>query len=114
MGYEVYITRADYSWDALETPISEDEWISVAIESNEIMISKNDYYSCAASGKIYPWVITSLPNKPFLWFMDGAIHSVHPDKETIIKMVSLAKTLDAKVIGEEGEVYDDYGACSPN
>ena len=41
--------------------------------------------------------------------MDGAIDTKNPDKLVIRKMVELANKLKAKVIGEEGEVYDSDG-----
>lgn len=38
---------------------------------------------------------------------DGNIDVVNPDEDTIIKMVRIARRLNAKVRGDNGEVYDE-------
>lgn len=113
MSYEVFITRADVSWETAENPLSESEWLAVANASHELETSKANFYSRKNDDgeieKYHPWLITSLPNKPPLWFIDGAINTDNPDIVTIKEMVVFSKILNAKVIGEEGEVYNENG-----
>ena len=113
MGYELYITRAENTWETKEKPILEFEWKAIAENDSELIYSNNDYYDRTNDeGQIerfHPWIIASHPDKPPLWFIDGAIDSKNPDKLTIKKMVELAEKLNAKVIGEDGEVYDSEG-----
>lgn len=113
MGYDLYITRADLPWKIEEEPISEAEWRAVADNDPDLEISKSDiYYRKNDDGSVerfHPWIIKSHPNQPPLWFMDGAIDTKNPDKLVIKKMVELANKLNAKVIGEHGEVYDSDG-----
>jgi len=113
MSYELFITKADYSWEIEDSPIQEAEWLEVANKCAELKISMNDCYSRKGDdGQIenyHPWLITSLPDNPPLWFIDGAINTTNPDIKTIKFMVNLAKRLDAKVIGEDGETYDESG-----
>ena len=113
MSYEVFITKADCSWEALENPIHEPEWLKVVSDFSELVLSSGDHYSRKGDDgqieKFHPWLVTSLPDNPRLWFMDGAISATNPDTETIKFMVKLAKKLNAKVIGEQEEIYDETG-----
>ncbi|MFH0130041.1 hypothetical protein ACGLHS_07510 [Variovorax sp. VaC1] len=112
MGYEIYITRAPSHLQTKEFPISRGEWQDVADSDDELVYSNEDWYERRLdSGEVermHPWRYIKHPDRPPLWFSDGAVHTKSPDQATIAKLVSLAKRLNAIVLDEDGG--SSYGA----
>jgi hypothetical protein len=116
MGYNLYITRANSWLDTKKVPISKLEWESVVASDPSLKLSTQDYYDRMMHGKIervHPVLWTSQTDQVPLWFIDGAIDTKNPDKATTIKMVELARRLNAKVLGEEDEEYGMDGEPLP-
>jgi hypothetical protein len=113
MGYNLYITRASNFWETKDFPIIESEWLAVAEADPTLSYSTSDYYDQRLEDghieRIHPWLYVAHPEKPPLWYIGGAIETKNPDTQLISKMVEIADKLNAKVIGEEGEVYDSSG-----
>jgi hypothetical protein len=114
MGYNVYITRASSFLDTQSFPILESEWLAVAGIDPDLKLSSHGYIEQQGQDgqieKIYAWNYVAHPDRPPFWFMNGAIETKNPDEQTVAKMVTLAEKLQAKVIGEEGEVYSTSDA----
>jgi hypothetical protein len=81
MGYDVHITRRENWWDEEGQDISTAEWEAVVAAS------------------------PSLVTAP-LWWSAGRIVSKHPSEAVIAKMCEVAKVLEARVQGDDGEYYD--------
>ena len=100
MGYELYITRKE-EWCDVEGPtISPEEWLTVVQHDPEFTIT-------GLHGP-YPYHADwSGPGKYPCWLdhRNGNLYSKNPTDEMIDKMVQIARWLDAKVQGDEGEVY---------
>jgi hypothetical protein len=45
-------------------------------------------------------------SQPWFDYRKGCISTKNPDEETIRKMIQIAQALDAKVQGDDGELYD--------
>lgn len=56
------------------------------------------------------WSGPSIYPDPWLDWSEGNIHSKNPDDRLIDKMVEVAKRLNAKVQGDDGEIYVGGGA----
>jgi hypothetical protein len=118
MGYELYITRAPSHLQTREFPISRGEWQDVVDFDDELVYSTNDWYErrldTGETERLHPWRYVKHPNRPLLWFSDGAIHTTSPDQATIAKLVSLAQTLNAIVLDEDGgSSYSADGTWKP-
>ena len=118
MGYELHITRKnDFENEEEESSITLAEWLEY-IQSDEELELTNGYQ------KNFPNVDTSWNNSPgfCLWkahpenkpsdsawfdFYRGIISAKYPDEETIRKMISIARVLNGRVHGDDGESYDD-------
>lgn len=93
--------------DTEEFPISEQEWMAVVEDDDELLTSPDDarsYYRTNGAperqfGVKWSW------NYAMLWYGNGAISVKNPDDETIAKMVQIANKLKARVLGEEDEEY---------
>jgi len=117
MGYEVHITRADDWTDSSRHPIPEAQWNDVVARDPTLQVSTDDYYERKTPDggieRFHPVVWLEHPDKPAFWFIDGAVDAKCPDERTVSKMMSLAASLDAKLIDDEGEVYAEPRPTPP-
>ena len=119
MGYDVHITRRQDWWEEGEE-ISIEEWAAY-IESDPDMRMENSAEKKTPDGStirieskgLSIWTSYSGhgENGNMAWFdfRDGRITVKNPDKEILGKMYSIASAFEAKVQGDEGEVYDANG-----
>lgn len=106
MGYDVHITRAkDWSMnDGLW--ILPDEWLAAANQDVELeIITETEPY-------IVTWLKSASESEMDFYWSKGNIISKNPTEEIIIKMEAIANRLQAKVQGDDGEVYQN-GAPMP-
>ncbi len=98
MGYDLHITRKEF-WSDEEGPsISFEEWISYAASDKDI---END----AINGK-HDFLYVNHPIEPIpLWWNEGEVYTKNPDKDTVKKLIEIAKSLSARVVGDDGESY---------
>ncbi len=118
MGYNLYITRKD-NWTDEETNglISMNEWKQVVSADPDMRMDNK--VDATVNGKtirmeeegIAVWTAYSLAgkngNQAWFSFDDGMITVKNPDNEIINKMLSIAKVLNAKVQGDDMEIYDE-------
>ncbi len=99
MGYDLHITRKEYHWDENGPAITSEEWLNVVNEDPELSIDDaNGPYFTIWSGKC------SYPDPWFDWD-EGNIYTKNPDEPIIAKMLEISKIFNAKVQGDDGEVY---------
>lgn len=120
MGYEVHITRAEEWVESENFPISLADWKAYVNADPEMRL---DGYAEATtpqgetirieSAGIVVWISYSGHGVGgnmawFSWF-GGRVSVKGPDKEILQKMHAIAKALNARVLGDEGERYDADG-----
>src|SRR5262245_10426432 len=101
MGYNLYITRRRRHFDDVGPSITEEEWRTLVKNDPELEF-KDPRVPLKATwnGKAEcpePWFDYSARN--------GAIDTKNPDTPVIAKMLEIAKRLNAKVQGDDCEVY---------
>lgn len=98
MSYDLHITRAQ-RWDENEgLHITADEWLSVCGNDPDLVADpENGPYSAK-------WQQSD--SDGWLDWMDGNVYTTDPDRPTVEKMLQIAKALDGKVQGDEGEWYE--------
>jgi hypothetical protein len=114
MGYDVHITRAENWWDEDAPPISEDEWKSVVASDSSFEITgfaeaqtpKGEVIRIE-SPLLTVWYGHSSQSLVYFSFRRGHISCKNPDDEILQKMLQIAAKLDAKVQGDEGEIYNE-------
>lgn len=115
MGYEVHITRADEWIESRSSPITLDEWTSYVASDPEMRIDnhaaltlKGDVLSYENEG-LAVWTAYSghEADANMAWFdyNEGRIVVKNPDEEILAKIKQIAEALNARVIGDEGEMY---------
>ena|SRR5438045_489673 len=104
MGYDVHITRAN-SWVENEGHwISADEWLKYVREDSELRLAteNGEHFAIWSGPSEYP--------EPWLDWYEGNVYTKNPDDPLIDKMVAIANKLNAKVQGDDGEIYTGGGS----
>jgi hypothetical protein len=107
MGYSLYITRREHWHDDSGPEIALLEWQQV-VESDATLSWEPDLGDHFAT-----WSGATSPEPPWLIWDNGNLESKYPPVDFIRKMASLASQLNARVVGEEGELYGPDGVAIP-
>ena len=118
MGYNLHITRKDHWSDPEDKKnITIEEWLNYVNGDPELKLTNG--YKFAIPSIDDRWIDKpgwtewlSHPDAKFEfypWFdyEDGSIDTKNPDLPTLKKMLSIAEILNAKVQGDDGELYDE-------
>jgi len=119
VGYDLHITRKS-DWPLNGEEITVEEWLAVVAADSEMRI---DGYAQAplANGKILRVEDPTLAvwtgwsghvegaNMALLYLSAGNIDSKNPDEEIRRKMWRIAQQLNARLQGDDGEFYDEFG-----
>ena len=103
MGYDIHITRAEHWAENEGHEISAEEWLAYVEEDPELKTDE-------ANGEHFAvWIGEN--GEPLAWFewFAGDVATKNPDEETIEKAIRIAKHFNAKVQGDDGEVYPGGG-----
>jgi hypothetical protein len=100
MGYDLHITRKEFWYEEDGDTISLEEWqryvaMDPEVESDPENPGDENY------------VLASHPERwPLWWRADiGEIYTKNPDDEVIVKLVQIARALNAHVVGDNDEIY---------
>ncbi len=102
MGYDLHITRAEFWAQNEGKEISNDEWLRLVEQDPELDIDAQNGPHFAA------WRKASDKDGWSKWFdwSEGNVYTKNPDKAVLEKLLQLAERLDAKVQGDDGELYN--------
>lgn len=116
MSIYVYITRRRNPLDPGDS-VSLEEWQRLAADDPSFRApTSSDHEKIAMkwTGTPFPGeaIWTGHPDYPAVWFCwsDGNVEGKNPDEVMIAKMMALAAKLDANVISETGEVFNEDGS----
>ena len=98
VGYDLHITRREYWSDEDGPEISLDEWISYRSHDTELA---QDPYNEGPENTIF----VAHPERWPLWWSRGEIYTKNPDDLVISKIVRIAAALNARVLGDDDEIY---------
>jgi hypothetical protein len=101
VGYDVYITRKE-SWFEEEGPaIDQEEWLTLVKQDPELRLepAEGPYHAVWNGPSEDPDL------EPWLDWWEGNIFTTSPDAPLIDKMVELARSLGAKVQGDDLKIY---------
>jgi hypothetical protein len=110
VGYDIHIHRADEWFNSSAARIAREEWLRVVEQSDDLIIDTEWWIGRADGGKECAVVLSGHP-EVVLWYDedDGKIVSKNPGRPGVIRMVEIAKVLNARVQGDEGEFYRPDG-----
>jgi hypothetical protein len=116
VGYDVHITRATDWWEADETSLSLNEWLAYVEQDPEmrreeaatVTLPGGNILSAKRPGlAVWLGYSRNRPGTNMAWFdyREGCVVVKNPDAELLTKMKRIAVTLNARVQGDEGELY---------
>lgn len=117
MGYELHITRREHWADTETSDISLDEWLAYVSNDEELELTNG--YDIKIGSELQfqdrpgycEWnahpVYSDSNARPWFAYWRGSINTKNPDAPTIRKMMQIASSLNAKVQGDEGEIYTE-------
>ncbi len=112
--YEVYLFREipGATLDVRERsgyePIERDEWLAAVEKDSDLFATDRDeIHGKEVRGEL--WKMHSHPKGTPIFFEDGLVFIREDDSATIEKLVALAESLGAKVLGENDEEFFDSG-----
>ena len=122
MGYDVHISRTEEWTESESDPISLDEWLAYVSADPEMRLEGKAVVGLGdgpemryESQGLAVWTAYSQPRAADdrVWFdhRDGCIVVKNPDGEVLGKMLRIATTLDAFVVGDDGEIYDERASA---
>ncbi len=101
MGYDLHITRKEFWADEDGPVIPFEEWAN-HVEADP------DIEQDADNGK-HDFLYVRHPEGPVpLWWNEGEVYTKSPDKHTVRKLIEIAQSLGARVLGDDGESYSDW------
>ncbi len=118
MGYDLHILRReDYDDFEKDSNISLQEWLAYVDTDSELELTNGYQVKIPGTQEKTQNVpgfcnwhghpFKSLDVAPWFDFRRGSISTKYPDDHTIKKMLQIADKLNAKVLGDDGEIYDD-------
>ena len=104
MGYDLHITRKEYWFDDYSDArdITLSEWYSYIDSDSELELTEEEFKS--ESG-FCEWNAHPLNTSAWLDYSNGDVYTKNTDDPTKIKMLAIAQVLNAKVQGDDGEIY---------
>src|SRR5690554_771364 len=108
MGYDVHITRAEHWPENEGHEIAASEWHDVVNNDPDLRLARYNGPHFAI------WDAHPEIDEAWLDWDAGNITTKNPDRALLRKMTELAARLDAQVLGDDGELYDDAQIEHPN
>ncbi|MFB7476032.1 hypothetical protein [Kitasatospora sp. NPDC056184] len=105
MGYDLHITRREYWWDEAGEDISSAEWGAAVVAEPGLVVVPLPVGSPEGVAEFVLRESGKSSGHP-LWWRAGRIKAKNPTDEMVTITCRLAKTLNARVQGENGEPYD--------
>jgi hypothetical protein len=104
MGYDLHITRRE-DWTDSGSDITIDEWLSY--------VARDPLLELDLTGDNGPYFVLVKGTSPdpdlddWLNWHDGKLYSKSPRKKLVERMIKIAEDFEAKVQGQDGELYLD-------
>jgi hypothetical protein len=99
MGYDLHITRREYWIDDDGPSIALQEW-------QNYVAGDPDISTDAENPGPENYIVTLQSDRwPLWWDKRGEVFTKNPDDRLIAKMVAIAAKLDARVLGDDEEIY---------
>ncbi|MFD5922551.1 hypothetical protein ACFVYP_38395 [Kitasatospora sp. NPDC058201] len=105
MGYDLHITRRENWWDREGEHIRAVEW-DAAVTADPCLVAVPLPEGCQE--RVAETVLwrNGKPYGEALWWRAGRVVAKHPSDALVVTMCRLAKALEARVQGDDGEYYD--------
>lgn len=108
MGYDVHIVRTTDWIDAEKNPITKPDVDALIDRDRELSWSNSDFVDLKdrQTGTVVRYFSIAWKGQPCFWWYGGGVHCKSPKEHQIAKMVTMARSLHAYVVGDDKERYE--------
>lgn len=104
MGYDVHVTRAGRWSESAQLPIPVESWAAACANDSSLSIPERTS-SDKGAPRVVLWTGHPQGVEVSLRYEQGRIRASDPDVATLEKLVQLSRSLEARVVGDDGELY---------
>src|SRR5258708_39785109 len=114
MTYDLHIVRTKNWLEASSTPITKEDVDALVAGAPELAWSATDYVEMSdeAGAVTRYWMITWRGQPCFWWYRDE-VRCSGPEEAQQLKLVQMARALNAFAVGDDGELYGGESGPSP-
>ena len=107
MGYNLHIVRTENWFDSESDPVTKSDVDRVIASDESLAWSTTDYVDMSdESGAVTRYYMICWNGAPAFWWCRSEITCKNPNESQIVKLHEIARALDAKLVGDEGELYE--------
>ena len=104
MPYDLHLVRTDHWLDAADAPVTKAEVDALVLSDAELSWSR-DYIDMMVDGEVKRFQLIDWKGEPFFWWYQDQIRFNSSDQDALIKLIGMAESLNAGVVGDDGEHY---------
>ena len=106
MGYDLHIVRTSDWTQSQLSPITKQQVDEVIASDPELEWSTTDHIDMKdETGEMTRYYMIYWRGAPYFWWYRDRIECSSPNEEQQLKLIKIARVLDAFVIGDDGERY---------
>lgn len=106
MGYDLHIVRTLDWTDAASSPITKADVDALIARDAELKWSTTDYVDMDDGGVTTRYYLIEWRGSPSFWWYRDQIQCSGADDAQQLKLVRMARALNAYVVGDDGERYE--------
>ena len=107
MAYDLYVVRTSHWIRAAENPITKADVDALIENDSELGWSKADFVDMKEeTGAVERFYMILWNGVPCFWWYKSELLCSGADEAQIRKLLDIAHVLDARVVGDDGEIYE--------
>ena len=104
MAYDLHVVRTANWFDAETNPITKEDIESLLLADPDLSWSE-DFIDMRVDGVVTRFHLIEWKGNPIFWWYKNEIRFNSLDEKGQIKLIEIANTLNASVVGDDGEHY---------
>ena len=104
MSYDLHVVRTTHWLDADTNPITKKD-VESLISADADLSWSEDYVDMRVDGIVTRFYLIEWKGDSIFWWYKNEIRFNSPEENNQIKLLEIAKTLNAYVVGDDGEHY---------
>ena len=106
MSYDLHIVRTEDWTEAARSPITKQDVDALIAADSELAWSTTDYVEMLDEpGLSTRYYMIEWREHPCFWWYRDEIRCCGPNEEQLLKLIQMARALNAYAVGDNGEIY---------
>ena len=108
MGYDVHLVRTEDWFDSASLPVTKEDVDQLLAADSSLAWSDSEYVEMYEDdGSVTRYFMITWNKEPVFWWYRSEIQCKNPSKPQLLKLIQMAKGLGARVVGDDGETYEE-------